>query len=127
MPAGGAPTQLKGETIMIIIAGYTRTEKDKRDAAVAAFAGMVGRARQQDGCLDMSISADTVDPERVNIFECWRDQQSWDAWRKIARGPRFTPREAQVKLYRSDVAEDLFSRKPKQSMAKPKKRDEVRK
>ncbi|HTV71375.1 MAG TPA: antibiotic biosynthesis monooxygenase family protein [Rhizobiaceae bacterium] len=106
---------------MIIIAGYTRTDKGKRDASVTAFAGMVARAMQQDGCLDMSISADTIDPERVNIFECWRDQQSWDAWRKIARGPRFTPREAQVKLYRSEVAEDLFSRKPKQSKARSSK------
>jgi quinol monooxygenase YgiN len=106
---------------MIIIAGHTRTEKDKRDAAVAAFAGMVGRARKQDGCLDMAIGSDAVDPERVNIFECWRDQQSWDAWRKIARGPRVSLRAAQVKLYRSDDVEDLFSRKPKAPKARSSK------
>jgi len=43
---------------VIIIAGYTLTEADQRDAAVEAFADMVERARKHDGCLDVSISAD---------------------------------------------------------------------
>ena len=55
---------------MIIIAGYTRVETDKRDANVAAFAAMIRKAREQDGCLDFSISADAVDPDRTNLFEC---------------------------------------------------------
>ena len=93
---------------MIIIAGYSFTERDKRDAAVEAFAAMVGRARKQDGCLDLSISGDSVDPERINVFECWRDQQSLDAWRKIARAPRVPLRDARVNLYRSDKAERPF-------------------
>jgi quinol monooxygenase YgiN len=63
---------------VVIIAGYTLTETDKRDA-VEAHADLVERARKHDGCLDLSISADSVDPERINIFECWRDQQSLDA------------------------------------------------
>lgn len=92
---------------MIIVAGYSLTEATKRDAAVEAFAGMVERARKQDGCLDLSISADSVDPDRINSFECWRDEQSWKAWRKIAKGPKVKLRESVVKLYRSDKAEKL--------------------
>ena len=90
---------------MIIIAGYTLTEAHKRDATVKAFADMVERARRYDGCLDLAISADSVDPERINLFECWRDQQSWKAWREGAKGPRVKARETNVKLYRSDKAE----------------------
>jgi quinol monooxygenase YgiN len=93
---------------MILIAGYTITEAHKRDAAVEAFAAMVERARKYDGCIDFAISADSVDPERVNLFECWRDQQSLNRWRKVAKGPRLKPREAHVKLYRSDKAEKPF-------------------
>ena len=93
---------------MIIIAGYSRTDSDQRGAAVEAFAAMVGRARKQDGCLDLSISSDPVDPERVNVFECWRDEQSWKAWRKIAKPPRVILRDSHVKLYRSDKAEKPF-------------------
>jgi quinol monooxygenase YgiN len=63
---------------MIIIAGFTLTDADKRDAAVHAHI-MVERARKWDGCLDLSISGDPLDPERINIFERWRDQYSLDA------------------------------------------------
>ena len=94
---------------MIIIAGHSRTRNAiERDAAVAAFANMVERARKQDGCLDLSIGADPVDQERINLFECWRDQQSLNAWRKIARGPKIALKEAQVKLYRTDKVEKPF-------------------
>jgi len=93
---------------MIIIAGYTLTEAHKRDAAVEAFANMVERARKYDGCLDLSISADSVDPDRINVFECWRDQQSWKAWRKVAKAPKVKSREIHVKLYRSEKAEKPF-------------------
>lgn len=94
---------------MIIIAGHSRAKStEERDAAVAAFAEMVERARKQDGCLDLSISADSVDPERINIWECWRDQQSLNAWRKVAKGPRVALRDAHVKLYRSNKAEKPF-------------------
>ncbi|MCR6672323.1 putative quinol monooxygenase [Devosia ginsengisoli] len=95
---------------MIIIAGYSRyKDAIERDAAVAAFADMVGRARQADGCIDMAISADALDPERSNILECWRDEPAWKAWRKIAKAPGLKVRatENQVNLYRSDGAERL--------------------
>jgi quinol monooxygenase YgiN len=93
---------------MIIIAGYTLTDANARDAAVAAFADLVERARKYDGCLDVSISGDSVDPERINIFEHWRDQKSLDAWRKIAKAPRVKRRETYVKLYRTEKAEKPF-------------------
>jgi hypothetical protein len=34
-----------------------------------------------------------LDPERVNLFECWRDQQSLNAWRKVAKAPKVKRRE----------------------------------
>ncbi|MBX3564590.1 MAG: antibiotic biosynthesis monooxygenase [Sphingomonas sp.] len=94
---------------MIIIAGYTRTDAEKRGGAVEAFRDMVERARAYDGCLDFSISADAVDPERVNLFECWRDQATLDAWRKVAKGPRGRqPKQVAVSLYRTEKAEKPF-------------------
>ena len=93
---------------MIIIAGHTINDAHKRDAAIAAFADLVARARKFDGCLDFSISADSVDPERANLFECWRDQKALNAWRKVAKGPRAKPRAVDVKLYRSEGAEKPF-------------------
>ena len=98
---------------MIIIAGYVLSDASKRDASVAAFADMIERARKHDGCLDFSISADSVDSSRVNLFECWRDQKCLTVWRKVAKSlkvkrPNVKRREIHVKLYRSDKAEKPF-------------------
>lgn len=93
---------------MIIIAGYTLTSHNKRDAAVKAHAEMVGRARAYDGCIDISISADAVDPERINILEIWRDQRALDDWRGIADPPQVERRETYVSLYRAPKAEAPF-------------------
>jgi heme-degrading monooxygenase HmoA len=93
---------------MIIIAGYSLAKSvEDRDAAVAAFAEMVGRARTQDGCVDMAVTADSLDPTRSNIIEIWRDEQAWKAWRKVAKGPRSRAQESHVSLYRSDKVEKL--------------------
>ena len=94
--------------MMIIIAGYTRTAADARDYAVAALAPMVARARVYKGCLDIAISADALDAERINIFERWEDQASLDAWRKVAKAPRISRRETHVSLFRTEKAENPF-------------------
>ena len=94
---------------MIIVAGHTLTESGRRDAVVRAFSEMLERARKHNGCLDLSISADPLDAERINVFELWRDQESLDAWRKVAKPPRgIKTRKAQVKLYRTERAEQPF-------------------
>ena len=92
---------------MIVIAGHSFTKREKRDATVVALSDMVARARKQDGCFDLSISPDSVDPERINVFECWRDERSWKAWRRIAKPPRVTLRDPQVRLFRCNEAEEL--------------------
>ena len=93
---------------MIIISGYSHAASiEERDAAVAAFAPMVARARKQDGCIDFAITADSVDPTRSNIIEIWHDQAAWKAWRKVAKGPKSRPKEIHVSLYRSDKVEKL--------------------
>ena len=89
---------------MIIVAGYSLAKSVvNRDASVAAVAEMVGRARQQDGCIDMAISADSIDPTRSNIVEIWRDEAAWKAWRKVAKGPRSRANETHVSLYKAEL------------------------
>ncbi len=45
------------------------------------------RARQAPGCLDVAITADPVDPGRVNNFERWETWDAIEAWRKRAHAP----------------------------------------
>ena len=73
---------------MLIIAGYITVPADRRQAFVDAFAELVVRARAYPGCLDLAITADPVDPARVNNYELWRSEADLDAWRKVSRPPK---------------------------------------
>jgi quinol monooxygenase YgiN len=42
---------------------------------------VVEEARGAAGCLDFAISADLIDPSRINIFERWASQAAVDAFR----------------------------------------------
>jgi quinol monooxygenase YgiN len=51
---------------MLIIAGHYFVDAAQRDAYVEAFHDLVQRARAAPGWLDVAITADAVDPGRVN-------------------------------------------------------------
>ena len=38
-------------------------------------------ARRAPGCLDFSVSADIIEPDRANVYEAWTDAQSLEAFR----------------------------------------------
>ena len=66
---------------MVIVAGHITVEPQERDSYVAGCISVVKQARGAAGCLDFAITADLVDPGRVNIFERWESQAAVDAFR----------------------------------------------
>ena len=58
---------------MIIIAGHLRVAATEREQYLAAVAEVAVQARRAPGCLDFVQSADPIDPERINIYERWDD------------------------------------------------------
>lgn len=66
---------------MLIVCGHLVLDPTDRDAHVIASAGAVRLARQAPGCLDFAVSADPVDPTRVNVFERWASPEDLDAFR----------------------------------------------
>jgi quinol monooxygenase YgiN len=73
--------------LMWIIAGHERVEAGRRDDYVAAHADLIRRARQAPGCLDCAITADSIDPDRVNNYERWNSWDAIEAWRAVANAP----------------------------------------
>lgn len=84
---------------MVIICGSVQVDPDRRDEYVVAHRDLVRRARDADGCLHVAITADSVDPGRVNNVEVWRDAAALDAWRAVANAP-----ELEIEFSASDVA-----------------------
>lgn len=94
---------------MIIIAGHELVDAARRDAIVDAFRDLVTRARAFDGCIHVSMTADSVDPERVNVTEVWRDAEAMNKWRKRAKGPKVgKPKHMDVKRYDATDGGPLF-------------------
>jgi quinol monooxygenase YgiN len=66
---------------MVIVAGHITVEPQQRESYLAGCVGVVEQARGAAGCLDFTITADLIDPGRVNIFERWESQAAVEAFR----------------------------------------------
>src|SRR5947207_2484681 len=70
-----------GRDSMLIVAGHLLVDTSDRDRYVADCAEAVAAARSADGCLDFAISADALEPDRVNVFELWESRDLLAAFR----------------------------------------------
>lgn len=72
---------------MQIVAGWFSVAPEYRDKYVESHEDLVGRARKAPGCLDIAITADSIDPGRVNMFELWESEKALNEWRAVANPP----------------------------------------
>jgi quinol monooxygenase YgiN len=66
---------------MLIIAGHLAVNAADRDAYVVGCVPIVEAARAAPGCLDFSITADSVDKAHVRIYERWQNADQLLAFR----------------------------------------------
>ena len=66
---------------MVIVAGHITVEPGQREAYLAGCVPVVEQARKAADCLDFALSADLLDPGRINVFERWESQAAVDAFR----------------------------------------------
>ena len=89
---------------MLIVAGHLMVAASDRDRYVADCAEAVAAARTADGCLDFAVSADAVDPRRVNVFERWETRALLDAFRGDGPDDGLRNRIATVDVAEYEVA-----------------------
>src|ERR687891_2946201 len=85
---------------MVIVAGHVTVEPRQREAYLAGCVSIVKRSRSLAGCLDFAITADPIDPGRVNIYECWESQAALNTARGNA--PGFEQAEAMLSVSVAD-------------------------
>ena len=66
---------------MVIVAGQIFVDPAERERYLAGCAGVVEQARRAPGCLDFAITADLIDPGRINVFERWKTQEAVSTFR----------------------------------------------
>jgi quinol monooxygenase YgiN len=67
---------------MVIVAGHITVDPEQRESYLAGCMSVVEEARRADGCLDFAITADLLDPGRVNLFERWESQAAVKTFRR---------------------------------------------
>ncbi|MGW7352999.1 putative quinol monooxygenase [Streptomyces sp. NPDC054784] len=92
---------------MIVIAGHLRVDAAARDTYVAGCAGVVAQARATAGCLDFALSADPVEPDRINVYERWETDEALARFRGAGPEPEQAAqvRSAEVSRYRISAVE----------------------
>ena len=65
----------------IIVSGSLHVDPAHRDAYLQARVPILAHARAAPGCLDFSLSADLLDPGRINVYERWRSPEDLLAYR----------------------------------------------
>ncbi|GAA4238385.1 antibiotic biosynthesis monooxygenase [Actinomadura meridiana] len=78
---------------MIVISGSLYV--DGRDTYLTGCREVVELARAAPGCLDFALSADLVEPDRINVYERWESDEDVERFRGTG------PEPAQVARIRS--------------------------
>lgn len=66
---------------MIIVSGWLRVREENREAYLEGCREVVAAARSAPGCVDFHLSADLLDPARINVFEQWESVGAVDDFR----------------------------------------------
>ena len=89
---------------MIIVSGHVVVDPAERAAYLAACRDIIRQARAADGCVHFSLSPDSVDPDRINVFEQWTSREAVEAFRGSgpSNGQQSAIRDAEV--FEHDIA-----------------------
>lgn len=71
----------------VIVAGTMSVDPRDRDRFVEGYRELMEAARGHPGCLGTYVSADPIEPGRVNLFEHWESHEALDAFRAVAPTP----------------------------------------
>lgn len=67
---------------MVIVAGRLILKNGARDRFLAASEPAVRLARCATGCRDFAVSADLIDPNRINVYEEWETRDDLTRFRE---------------------------------------------
>jgi quinol monooxygenase YgiN len=92
---------------MIIVSGWIHVDPGVREGYLVGCRRIVEQARTAPGCLDFALSADLVEPGRINVYERWESDAALEDFRGAE--PEFDQadaiRNAHVRKHRVSAVE----------------------
>lgn len=89
---------------MVIVAGHLVVDIEQRQSYLDGCADVVRQARKAPGCLDFAISADLLEPGRINIVERWESQEAVEAFRAGGMDAEQSAQILQASVAEYDIA-----------------------
>jgi quinol monooxygenase YgiN len=89
---------------MIIVSGRIYVTPEQRDAFLASSRSAMVSARCAPGCRDFVVAADTIEADRVNVYEEWDSESQLEAFRGAGPGPELTKVITRADVRRHHVA-----------------------
>ncbi|MFD0854379.1 putative quinol monooxygenase [Actinomadura adrarensis] len=71
----------RSEVTVIIIAGRLYVASGARQSYLDGCRKAIEMARAAPGCLDFTLSADPIEPDRINVFERWESDEALERFR----------------------------------------------
>lgn len=66
---------------MIIVAGRLYVDPGERQAYLDGCRTVIEQARRAPGCVDFHLTADPLEPGRINVYEQWESVADVEAFR----------------------------------------------
>ncbi|CAB4686092.1 MAG: antibiotic biosynthesis monooxygenase [Actinobacteria bacterium] len=89
---------------MVIVSGHLVVDPAAREDYLDGCRDVVRAARESPGCLDFALSADLLDPARINILELWESQAAVDSFRGDGVGEEQGAAIRSASVHEHDVA-----------------------
>lgn len=92
---------------MLIVSGKLYVDPDARDGYLAGCLPVIEQARAAPGCLDFALSADPIEPGRINVYEQWESDAQLERFRGSGpdAGQTAAIRDARVEKHRISSTE----------------------
>jgi quinol monooxygenase YgiN len=89
----------------VVVAGRLMVEPENRGDYLSTCVEVVRRARASAGCRDFAISADLLDPGRINVYERWDSRSAVEAFRGAGPSDEQGAATISASVSQFDVAE----------------------
>jgi len=89
---------------MIIVAGRIHTAPEDRQAYLVGCRQTIELARNATGCVDFHLSADPLEPGRINVFEQWDSVADVEAFRGSGPSDEQTAAIVDAAVFQHEVA-----------------------
>ena len=91
----------------VIVSGWIRVDESERDRYLAGCREVIVAARNSEGCIDFHLSADPIEPDRINVYEQWASVESVEAFRGSGPSDEQAASIRDASMWQHDVASSL--------------------